>query len=112
MDVLRTFAIYVAAAIGELGGTYCYWRWLKEHGTWGLAVVGLAALLGYAVVQTLQPESRYGRVYAAYAGVFLVGAMLWGWLIDGKVPDRFDVIGAAVAMVGVVIVLYGRTVFA
>jgi small multidrug resistance family-3 protein len=74
--------------------------------------VGLAALLGYAVVQTLQPESRYGRVYAAYAGIFLVGAMLWGWLIDGKVPDRFDVIGAAVAMVGVVIVLYGRTVFA
>ena len=74
--------------------------------------MGLAALLGYAVVQTLQPQTRYGRVYAAYAGVFLVGATLWGWLIDGKTPDRFDVIGAAVAMVGVVIVLYGRVVFA
>jgi small multidrug resistance family-3 protein len=112
MDVVRTFAIYAAAALGELGGTYCYWRWLKEKGPWGLAVVGLLALLGYAIIQTYQPESRYGRVYAAYAGVFLVGAMLWGWLIDGKAPDRYDVIGAAVAMLGVVIVLYGREVFA
>jgi small multidrug resistance family-3 protein len=112
MDVVKTFGIYIVAAIGELGGTYCYWRWLKEHGPWGLAILGIAALVGYAVVQTYQPEVKYGRVYAAYAGVFLVGAMLWGWLIDGKAPDRFDVIGAAVAMVGVVIVLYGRALFA
>jgi small multidrug resistance family-3 protein len=112
MDVVKTFAIYVVAALGELGGTYCYWRWLKGHGPLGLAILGLAALVGYAVVQTYQPEVRYGRVYAAYAGVFLVGAMLWGWLIDGKAPDRFDVVGAAVAMAGVVIVLYGRELFA
>ncbi len=110
--VVKTFVIYVLAALGELGGTYCYWRWLREHSTWGLAFVGLAALLGYAVIQTFQPEGRYGRVYAAYAGVFLVGAMLWGWLIDGKAPDRFDVIGALITMLGVVVVLYGRQVFA
>jgi small multidrug resistance family-3 protein len=112
MDPAKTFAIYVVAALGELGGTYCCWRWLRDHGPWPLALLGLAALLGYAAVQTLQPDARYGRVYAAYAGVFLVGAMLWGWLIDGKTPDRFDVIGAAVALIGVVIVLYGRNVFA
>jgi len=112
MDIARTFGIYVAAALGELGGTYCYWRWLREKGPASLAVLGLLALLGYALVQTLQPQSRYGRVYAAYAGVFLVGAMLWGWLIDGKAPDRFDLIGAGVALVGVVIVLYGRNVLA
>jgi small multidrug resistance family-3 protein len=112
MDVAKTFAIYVLAALGELGGTYCYWRWLKGHGAWGLAILGLAALVGYAVIQTYQPETRYGRVYAAYAGVFLVGAMLWGWLIDGKAPDRFDVTGGAVALFGVIIVLYGRVVFA
>ena len=73
MDVAKTFAIYLIAAAGELGGTYCYWRWLKEHGPWTLALLGLAALLGYAIVQTLQPETRYGRVYAAYAECFLVG---------------------------------------
>ena len=111
MDVFRTFGIYVVAAIGELGGTYCYWRWLREKGPGWLAVLGLVALLGYALVQTLQPESKYGRVYAAYAGVFLVGAMLWGWLIDGNTPDRFDVIGGAIAMAGVVVVLFGRQVF-
>jgi small multidrug resistance family-3 protein len=112
MDVVKTFAIYVAAAIGELGGTYCYWRWLKQKGPAGLAFLGLLALVGYALVQTLQPESKYGRVYAAYAGVFLVGAMLWGWLIDGTKPHRYDVVGGLIAMVGVVTVLYGRTVFA
>jgi small multidrug resistance family-3 protein len=111
MDVLKTFAIYVLAATGELGGTYCYWRWLKEKGPAPLAIVGLLALLGYAFIQTYQPESRYGRVYAAYAGVFLVGAMLWGWAIDGTAPDRFDVTGGAIALVGVVVVLYGRNVF-
>jgi small multidrug resistance family-3 protein len=112
MDVVRTFAIYIAAAVGELGGTYCYWRWLKEKGSGWLPLVGLLALLGYAIIQTYQPESKYGRVYAAYAGIFLVGAMLWGWLIDGTVPDRFDVIGGAIALFGVVVVLYGRNVFA
>ncbi len=112
MNVLKTFGIYIVAATGELGGTYCYWRWLKEKGPAPLAILGLLALLGYAFVQTYQPESKYGRVYAAYAGVFLVGAMLWGWLIDGTRPDRFDIIGGAIALVGVVVVLYGRNVFA
>jgi small multidrug resistance family-3 protein len=72
----------------------------------------MAALLFYAVIQTYQPEGAYGRVYAAYAGVFLVGAMLWGWVIDGKMPDRFDFIGAAITMVGVVVVIFGRRIFA
>ncbi len=112
MDVFKTFGIYIIAAIGELGGTYCYWRWLKEKGPGWLPVLGILALLGYAVIQTYQPESKYGRVYAAYAGIFLVGAMLWGWLIDGTAPDRFDIMGGAIALVGVVVVLYGRVVFA
>jgi len=72
----------------------------------------LTALLFYAVVQTYQPEGSYGRVHAAYAGVFLVGAMLWGWAIDGKTPDRFDFIRAAITMVGVAVVIFGRRLFA
>lgn len=64
------------------------------------------------VIQTYQPESKYGRVYAAYAGICLVGAMLWGRLIDGTAPDRFDILGGVIALVGVVVVLYGRLVFA
>jgi small multidrug resistance family-3 protein len=111
MTTLKTLAIFVAAAVGELGGTYAVWRWLRLGATPLLALVGVGALLAYAVVQTYQPEDRYGRVYAAYAGVFLVGAMLWGWLIDGKTPDRFDWIGAAITLLGVVVVLFGRRLF-
>ena len=110
--IVKTFAIYILAALGELGGTYAFWRWLRGGGTAYLALVGLAALLFYAIIQTYQPEGAYGRVYAAYAGVFLVGAMLWGWAIDGKTPDRYDLIGAAITLVGVVVVIFGRRVFA
>jgi small multidrug resistance family-3 protein len=111
VTVLKTAGIFVLAALGELGGTYAVWRWLRTGATPLLVLIGLAALFGYAVVQTFQPEGRYGRVFAAYAGVFLVGALLWGWLIDGKTPDRFDWIGAAVVLVGVVIVMWGRRLF-
>ena len=69
------------------------------------------ALLGYAVIQTYQPESKYGRVYAAYAGIFLVGAMLWGG-IDGTHPTASTSSAGLIALVGVVVVLYGRDVFA
>jgi small multidrug resistance family-3 protein len=109
---LKTAVIFVLAAAGELGGTYAVWRWLRTGATPLLALVGLAALFGYAVVQTLQPEARYGRVFAAYAGVFLIGALLWGWLVDGKAPDRFDMLGAAIVLVGIVVILFGRRLFA
>ncbi len=112
MIALKTAVVFVLAAACELSGTYAVWRWLRAGATPLLALVGLAALFGYAVVQTLQPESRYGRVFAAYAGVFLIGALLWGWLVDGKVPDRFDVIGAGVVLVGIVVILFGRRLFA
>jgi len=112
MVVLKTFGIFVVALAGELAGTYAVWRWLRTGATPLLAPVAVAALFGYAVVQTLQEEDRYGRLFAAYAGVFLIGALLWGWGVDGKRPDRFDWVGAAVVLVGAVIVLWGRRLFA
>ena len=112
MVALKTAVIFVLAAAGELGGTYAVWRWLRTGATPLLALVGLAALFAYAVVQTLQPETRYGRVFAAYAGVFLIGALLWGWLVDGRAPDRFDMLGAGIVLVGIVVILFGRRLFA
>lgn len=112
MDVVRTIAVFIAAASGELAGTYAVWRWLRAGATPALAGAGVVALFAYAVVQTAQPAGRYGRVYAAYAGVFLVGAMLWGWAVDGRAPDRFDWIGAALVLAGVATVLWGRRVLA
>ncbi len=112
MTTLKTIAIFLAAALGELAGTYAVWRWLRTGASAFLVLAGLAALLAYAVVQTYQPEDRYGRVYAAYAGVFLIGAMLWGWGVDGKAPDRFDWLGAALVLAGVVVVMWGRRLVA
>jgi small multidrug resistance family-3 protein len=98
--------------LGELGGTYAIWRWLRTDSPPFLGLVGAAALFGYAAVQTLQPEDRYGRLFAAYAGVFLIGAVLWGWAIDGKEPDRFDWIGASIVLLGAIVILWGRRIFA
>ena len=112
MSVLKTVGIFLVAALAELGGTYAVWRWLREGQTPLLALAGVAALFGYAVVQTYQPTGPYGRVYAAYAGVFLIGATLWGWRVDGKTPDRFDAIGAAIVLLGVVTIVWGRRIFA
>lgn len=101
-------AIFVAAAFFELAGAYAVWRWRRLDGAIWLVPAGAAALVFYALVQTWQPEASFGRLYAAYAGVFLVGAMSWGRIVDGAVPDRADLVGAAVILAGIGIVLWGR----
>jgi len=109
--VAKTAAIFLVAVLGELGGVYAIWRWRRVGASIWLVPIGLAALLAYAVVQTYQPEASFGRLYAAYAGVFLLGAMLWGWAIDGLRPDRFDSIGAILVVAGITIILWGRVLF-
>ena len=77
-----------------------------------LGVVGGIVLILYGVIPTLQSEPAFGRVYAAYDGVFIVLSILWAWLVDGWQPDRYDLVGAAIALVGVAIIMWGRTWFA
>jgi small multidrug resistance family-3 protein len=109
--VLKTVGIFMLAVVGELGGAYAIWRWRRLGATLWLVPLGMAALLAYATVQTFQPESGFGRLYAAYAGVFLLGAMLWGWAVDGMSPDRFDYIGAGLVVLGISVILWGRELF-
>mgnify|MGYP000465735799 CR=1 FL=1 len=110
VTILKMLGLFALALLGELGGTYAIWRWLKTGSPVFVALIGVAALFAYAVVQTLQPEDRYGRLFAAYAGLFLVGALLWGWGVDGRQPDRFDVIGGAIVLGGAAVVLWGREI--
>ena len=107
MTVARSGAIFAIAAVF---GTYAVWRWLREGATPLLGVLGAALLVGYAAVQSRQPTAGYGRAYAAYAGIFLVGAIAWGRLVDRETPDRFDLIGGAVVLAGALTILVGRRV--
>ncbi len=105
-DVTRSVALFVAAAFAEIGGAWLVWQGLREGR--GLLFVGLGVMaLGlYGVIATLQPSPHFGRVLAAYGGIFIVGSLLWGVAVDGFRPDRFDLAGALLAIIGVSVIMY------
>ncbi len=105
MAIVRSLFYFIAAGICEIGGGYLVWLWLREGKSIGLAVLGGGILFLYGIIPTFQPEN-FGRVYAAYGGVFIALAILWGWLIDHHLPDRFDLIGGMVALIGVGIIMF------
>ncbi|MGH7630495.1 MAG: YnfA family protein [Gemmatimonadales bacterium] len=96
---------FILAGLMEIGGGYLVWLWLRERGGWWLGASGALVLAAYGVVPTLQP-AHFGRVYAAYGGVFVVMSLVWGWGIDGRRPDSWDVVGAALCIAGVVAIMY------
>ncbi len=110
-DVVRTIALYVAAGLAEIGGGWAIWQWLREGKglVWGIA--GGLVLVLYGIIPTLQQEAAFGRVYAAYGGIFIILSILWGIVFDGWRPDRYDWIGAAIALFGVIIIIWGRRLF-
>lgn len=103
--IARSIALFVAAGLLEIGGGYLVWLWLRDGRAVWLGVLGGFVLFFYGVVPTLQP-AHFGRVYAAYGGVFVVLSLLWGWTVDGRAPDRADVVGALLCVVGVSIMMY------
>ena len=106
MTTVRSIALFIAAGLAEIGGGYLVWRWIRDGAPVLVGIVGAAILVVYGIIPTLQRSSDFGRIYAAYGGVFVVASLLWGWGIDGKQPDRFDWIGAAVVMAGVAIIYF------
>jgi small multidrug resistance family-3 protein len=105
--VIRSLSFFLLAGLCEVVGGYLVWLWLRDHRAPWFAVGGAVLLVLYGVVPTLQPETAsFGRVYAAYGGVFVVLSLVWGWRVDGVVPDRFDVVGAAIVFVGVLVMMY------
>ncbi len=106
MEILRSIALFVAAAIGEIGGAWLIWQGVREHKGWLWIGAGVIALGAYGFVATLQPDANFGRILAAYGGVFVAGSLVWGMVLDGFRPDRYDVTGALVCLVGVAIIMY------
>ena len=105
MTVMTSLALFVLAGLCEIGGGYLVWRWWRAGDTPLLGLVGAAVLVLYGFVPTYQP-AHFGRVYAAYGGVFVVLSMLWGWGIDRVPPDRFDVAGGLLCLSGVIVMMY------
>ncbi|MGU3435121.1 YnfA family protein [Actinomycetes bacterium M1A6_2h] len=106
MTVTRSIALFVLAAIFEIGGAWLVWQGVREHKGWLLIGFGIIALGVYGFVATLQPDANFGRILAAYGGVFVVGSLLWGMALDGFRPDRYDVAGALICLVGVGVIMY------
>jgi small multidrug resistance family-3 protein len=106
MSVLRSIGLFVLAAVAEIGGAWLVWQGVREHR--GLLFVGggVVALGAYGFVATLQPDPHFGRILAAYGGVFVAGSLGWGMLVDGFRPDRWDLIGAALCLAGVAVIMY------
>ena len=103
---VRSVALFVAAAVTEIGGAYLMWQAIKDGRGLLFALAGAVALAGYGAIAALQPDSHFGRILAAYGGVFIVGSLLWGMVFDGFRPDRFDLAGALLCLVGVTVIMY------
>ena len=105
MEIVRSLVYFVLAGLCEIGGGYLIWLWLREGHGLGAGILGAILLTIYGIIPTLQPAS-FLRVYAAYGGIFIFLSLLWGWQVARTVPDKFDLIGAAIAIFGVFIIMY------
>jgi small multidrug resistance family-3 protein len=104
--VAKSVALFILAAIAEIGGAWLIWQGVREHRGLSWIGLGIAALAGYGFIATLQPDAHFGRILAAYGGVFVAGSLAWGMALDGFRPDRWDVAGALVCLIGVGLIMY------
>ncbi|MBD2498101.1 YnfA family protein [Nostoc sp. FACHB-280] len=103
--MMKSLIYFVWTGLFELGGCYLIWLWLKQDQSFWLGILGGITLVLYGVISTFQP-ANFGRVYAAYGGVFIVMAMLWGWRVDKVTPDTYDLIGTFIALLSVLIIMF------
>jgi small multidrug resistance family-3 protein len=106
MTVARSILLFVLAAVAEIGGAWLIWQGVREHRGWIWMGAGVTALGVYGFVATLQPDAHFGRILAAYGGIFVAGSLLWGMALDGFRPDRWDVTGALICLAGVAVIMY------
>lgn len=110
MTILRSVMLFALAAVAEIGGSWLVWQGVRGQRGALWVGAGMVALGLYGLVATLQPEASFGRVLAAYGGVFVAGSLAWAVVVDGFRPDRFDLVGAGLCLVGVLVIMYAREV--
>lgn len=105
ITTIKSISFFILAAFFEIGGGYLIWLWIREGQPLWYVFAGALALTFYGIVITFQPTD-FGRAYAAYGGIFIALAILWGWQVDKIAPDRFDLIGGGIALIGVGVIMY------
>ncbi len=106
MTIVRSLLLFLTAALAEIGGAWLVWQGVREHRGVIWIGAGVAALGLYGFIATLQPDPHFGRILAAYGGIFVAGSLAWGVIVDEFRPDRYDLAGAVVCLIGVAIIMY------
>lgn len=106
MTIAKTVLLFVLAAVAEIGGAWLVWQAVREDRAWWWAGLGVVALGTYGFIAAMQADANFGRVLAAYGGVFIAGSLIWGMIFDKFSPDRWDVIGALIALLGVSVIMF------
>lgn len=105
-EITRALLLFTAAGLAEIAGGWLVWQWLRVDRPWPVGLLGAGVLFAYGVIHTFQADATFGRIYAAYGGIFLVIALTWGMLFDRWRPDRWDFLGAGLCLLGVCIMLF------
>jgi small multidrug resistance family-3 protein len=106
VTIVQAIALFLVAGVFEIGGGWLIWKSIRDDRPWWWAVTGSVVLIVYGFLPTLQPTDEFGRIYAVYGGFFIVLSFLAGWALDGDRPDRGDVVGGCIALVGVLLILF------
>lgn len=106
MVVTQTLALFVVAAIAEIGGAYLVWQAIREGRGWVIGAIGAVALGLYGVIATFQPDDNFGRIFAAYGGIFIAGSLIWAAIFDGFRPDRWDIAGSTICIIGMTVIMF------
>ena len=104
---MPSFVLYSAAAIAEIGGCFAFWAWLRLDRSVYWVIPGVISLTVFALLLTRVESIFAGRTFAAYGGVYIAASVLWLWVVEGQRPDRWDVVGSVICLVGAAIILLG-----
>lgn len=103
---MTSLLAFVGAAILEIAGCFAFWSWLKLDKSALWLIPGMIALAGFAYLLTLIDSPLAGRAYAAYGGIYISAALVWGWAVEGHWPDKWDLSGAAICLIGMAVILF------
>lgn len=106
MTIARSLALFALAALAEIGGAWLVWQGWRAHRGPGWIAAGVLSLGIYGFAATFQPDPHFGRILAAYGGVFVGASLVWGMIVDKFHPDRWDYLGVATCLLGVAVIMY------